>query len=84
MQRLGKFTKAEQSAAFAELLIAYILEKVNPEAIVFGGGRINMPGIDRVLQKAKKQVAPSSKVMVKRFSLKHPGIVGAALPLFRR
>ncbi len=84
MHRLGKFTKAEQSAPFAEVLIAYIVDKVNPEAIVFGGGRVNFPGIDRVLQKARKQVAPSSKVAVKRFSLKHPGIVGAALPLLKK
>ena len=84
MHKFGKFANAEQAGPFAEVIIAYILKVLKPEAIVFGGGRIKFPSIEKVLRQALKEVAPRSKVAVKRSSLKYPGVVGAALPLLRR
>ena len=84
MHGFGKFTQAKQVAPFAEVIIAYILQVLEPEVIVFGGGRVKFPNIEKVLRQALKEVAPRSKVAVKRSSLKYPGVIGAALPLLKK
>jgi predicted NBD/HSP70 family sugar kinase len=84
MHKFGKFTEAEHASPFAEVLIGYITQVLSPDTIVFGGGRVNFPGIEKVLQRALKVVAPSARVKVIKSKLQYPGAIGAVIPLLKK
>lgn len=81
IQRFGSFKKARQSVPFLKILIPYITRAVQPDAIIFGGGRMKFATMDKLLASVR---SVGSRVVLKRFRLPHPGILGAALPLLRR
>jgi len=71
---------------FGEIIkrIIFILKKsINPDLIIFGGGRMQQPGTQRVVDHVL-ELEGLNKPKVKISKLKYAGVIGAALPLLKR
>lgn len=85
MQKSGKFTNAKQAGPAIRMILSLILGSFDPEIVIFGGGRVNFPNMQKVLDQALRSAHRNplkTKVVVGK--LRHAGIIGAALPLLKK
>ncbi len=85
MQRVPKYTKPAQAEKIAALVLSLVVRTTDPDIVVFGGGRMTLPGMEGILRRSLKLgIKHPVKTKVKVSKLKHAGIIGAALPLLKR
>ena len=78
----GPFKNAKQAHKYLRSLVSFIVQSVDPDMIVVGGGWSTLPGMqqefNQILRTLKKH-AIKTKVLISK--LKHAGIIGAVLAL---
>ena len=84
VREAGPFKNAKQAHRFLRSLLTFIVRSFDPEIIIVGGGWGGLPGMQTELEYIIKNLKKFPiKTKVKVSKLKHSGIIGAALPLFR-
>ncbi len=82
MKAIQKTQPAKDYKPLLVKLLPTISEKFNPDMIIFGGARSQIPGMQKELDNCRKLFA-HRKISVKVSKLKHAGIIGTALPLLK-
>jgi predicted NBD/HSP70 family sugar kinase len=84
MQKPGFKQTDKQRESVIASIISLVVRTIDPDIIVFGGGRMHHPGMQKVLSNSLKLAFPKPiKTIVKLASLKHASIIGAVIPLLK-
>ncbi|OGE82407.1 MAG: hypothetical protein A3B10_02940 [Candidatus Doudnabacteria bacterium RIFCSPLOWO2_01_FULL_44_21] len=85
VKRAGNFKNARYARKYLELLLYFITRSFDPEIIIVGGGWSRLKGMQQLFDELiRNNQRFQIKTLVKISQLKHAGIIGAVLPLFRK
>jgi predicted NBD/HSP70 family sugar kinase len=83
MQKYGPFKRAIETRDYVAKILPVIIQKHQPDLVVFGGSRSHLPQMQKVLDQVLSTI-PHKRLKVTVGKLKYPGLVGAVIPLLKR
>lgn len=86
IRKHGPYKNFNQAKKYLALLINFVVRSVDPECIIIGGGWKNVITSEKSLQVLLPTTRGGEKAItkIKKAKFSNAGIIGAALPLFRR
>ena len=81
----GKFKNAQEAKSYLQTILSTIILSFNPDLIVLGGSWSTLQGMEKLVNQLATNVGGyTNKTPVKISTLKHAGVIGAALTVLKR
>jgi predicted NBD/HSP70 family sugar kinase len=79
----GVYQHKDQTETILRTLLSIVILNFNPDIIVLGGGWSKLAGMEKLANKLAKNIGDYKTITkVKVSKIVHPGVIGAALPIF--